>query len=160
MIYYLALGSNLEDRFGNIFNARDKLAQIGKIQACSSVYESEPFGISDQFPFLNAMLIFSFNGGPFRLLRKIKNIEIQSGRNKTIKWGPRIIDIDIIEYDERPIDTPILKIPHNGLKDRNFLYYPLAELIPGFQLRSGEFLSELKLKDSGGGWINLYRDKW
>ncbi|MBN2423760.1 MAG: 2-amino-4-hydroxy-6-hydroxymethyldihydropteridine diphosphokinase [Calditrichaceae bacterium] len=160
MIYYLALGSNLGDRFGTILNARDKLAQIGQIQACSSVYETEPFGISDQPPFLNAMLIFSFNRGPFRLLRKIKNIEIQSGRYKTIKWGSRVIDIDIIEYEDVPIDTPILKIPHNGLTKRNFLYYPLTELIPGFKLRSGEFLSELKSKASGRGWINLYRDKW
>ncbi len=130
---YLLLGSNEGDRQGWLLKARTSVTEcIGTIQRLSSVYETAPWGLSDQPAFLNQVLEISTDMTPDQLLQVVNKIEHQLGRQRTVAWGQRTLDLDILFYNEEIIDTPTLKIPHPQIHNRRFTLVPLTELTPDF----------------------------
>jgi 2-amino-4-hydroxy-6-hydroxymethyldihydropteridine diphosphokinase len=127
---YLSIGSNLGDRAKNLGTAIVLLAP--KIQPVlqSSIYQTEPWGYSDQPSFLNQVIKVETTLEPLDLLIYLKEIESQMGRQETFRFGPRLIDLDILFYDELILDTPKLTIPHPRLYERAFILIPLAEIAP------------------------------
>lgn len=130
---YLSLGSNLKDRFGNLQHAVDELQKHVKITALSPVFATQPWGDTDQPPFLNICVAAVGDLTPHELLRRIKAIESEMGREPSRHWGPRLIDIDILFYDKVIIHDAELIIPHPHLAERAFVLAPLAVLIPDFR---------------------------
>lgn len=125
---YLGLGSNLGDREGNIAEALRRLSEKVHIEAVSSIYETEPVGYKEQPWFLNAACMGETELEPEELFGFAMGIEREMGREKRVRWGPRIIDIDILFYDDLVLNTPDLTIPHPRLHERRFVLVPLAEL--------------------------------
>jgi len=125
---YLALGSNLGDRLANLKGAVAALPPGVTVQAESPVYETPPWGYTDQPPFLNMVLQGATELQPLPLLAHLKQLERRLGRGKTFRWGPRRIDIDILFYEDLVLETPRLSIPHPGLAQRAFVLVPLADL--------------------------------
>jgi dihydropteroate synthase len=129
---YLGLGSNLGAREANLDRALELLAKAGSVQVTrgSAVYETAPWGYADQPPFLNCVLEVHTTRSPEDLLGLVKDIEEQIGRESTFRWGPRLIDIDILLYGDQVIhlDSPDLQVPHPRLHQRAFVLTPLAEV--------------------------------
>ncbi len=129
---YLALGTNLGNREDFIKKALLKLGKEVQIRRVSSIYETAPWGLTNQDPFLNLCVEIETTLSPLSLLNLCKAIEQQLGRKKKIHWGPREIDIDIIFYGVKIINQDTLIIPHLELSHRQFVLKPLADLIPEF----------------------------
>lgn len=128
---YIGIGSNLGDREENCRNAIKLLIESGiKVLQMSSKIETEPWGVTDQPRFINMAIVAETDHPPLELLRLLKNIESDAGRRHTIRWGPRVIDLDILLYDDEIIKTPELEIPHPRMCDREFVLKPLAEICP------------------------------
>lgn len=127
---YIALGSNLGRKRDNIARAIQLIAALPgvKINKSSSLYETEPWGKTDQEKFLNQVIAVETSLQPAELLRELQNIEIKMGRQRKEKWGPRIIDLDILLYGNEVMDDPHLTIPHPHLRQRLFVLVPLAEI--------------------------------
>lgn len=133
-IAYLGLGSNLGDRKKNLEIAHEKLSQHPNIRitASSSFYETEPVGYLDQDWFINQAIEIETSLSPIKLLETTQGIEEGLGRERSIKWGPRTVDIDILAYEDRIMNTPVLKLPHPSLHERRFVLVPLEEIAPAF----------------------------
>ena len=130
---YLLIGGNLGNREKNLEKARQLIAaEAGQVGKSSSLYETEAWGIQDQPPFLNQVLLVWTKLDPRQLLSTILDIEHQMGRERFEKFGPRSIDIDILFFNEEIIDEPGLTIPHPQLHLRRFTLQPLQELAPSF----------------------------
>jgi len=129
-IVYLALGSNIDDRLTNLKQAIASLPPQMEIKARSHVYETPPWGYTDQSMFLNQALKATTYLEPEPLLRHLKRLEIALGRKSTFQNGPRLIDIDILFYDDLVLDTPALVIPHPRLHERGFVLLPLMDIAP------------------------------
>lgn len=127
---YLGLGSNIGDRKANLNSAIKMLGERMKIDAVSSIYETEPLGYDDQPKFLNAVCLARTNLGPLQLLSLVKGIESSMGRETGFPNGPRTIDIDIILYNDMSVIDPELTIPHPRMSERAFVLIPLAEIAP------------------------------
>jgi GTP cyclohydrolase-4 len=147
---YLALGSNLGDRRANLVDALSQLRQKVVIEQLSSVYETEPALVSDQPRFFNAALKGSTQLPPYDLLRFLKSIERRMGRENTIRYGPRPIDLDILVYGDLVLDDPDLSIPHPRITERPFVLIPLAEIAPDILLPgSNENVAQLARQVNG-----------
>ena len=133
MKYILSLGSNSGGRRQSLQEAFAELKKIGRIIKRSPVYESDAVGFKAQEPFLNALCFFETSCRPFRLLWKLKAIELKLGRVRSFRWGPRKIDIDIIDWDGEAIKSDVLTVPHKEMENRNFILPPLRELTPPLQ---------------------------
>ena len=134
-VVYIGLGSNLGDREKNIKNAVRLLQnQHFVVDKISTMIETEPVGFLDQEKFLNAVLKGTTQLSPVDLLRQTQSIEKKLGRTKTIRNGPRTIDIDILLYDQEKISTPPLTIPHPRMWEREFVLGPLKEIEPHISL--------------------------
>lgn len=130
---YILLGTNLGDRFQNLLTAKNELEMsLGKITSKSGIYETAAWGITNQPSFLNQVLRIETNKSPNKTLKMILNIEAKMGRIREQKWGPRLIDIDILYFGNKIIDSENLKIPHPFLQDRKFTLLPLAEIASEF----------------------------
>jgi len=129
---YIALGSNLGDRPANLRAAVEALAPEVTVLAESRVYETPPWGYEDQPAFLNMAVKGETDLEPEALLAYLKQIETQLGREKTVRWGPRLIDLDILFYDDLVIESPPLVVPHPRLHERGFVLVPLADVAPEF----------------------------
>jgi len=128
---YLGLGTNLGDRLANLRMALARLQTLARLEEVSSLYETQPQGMSDQPLFLNAVCRVSTGLEPQALLRFLKNLEREIGRRPGgQRWGPRPIDLDILLYDDRVVDAPDLNVPHPRLAERAFVLVPLCELAP------------------------------
>lgn len=127
---YLSLGSNMGDRESNLRDAIQHLKTIGQVTAVSSFYETEPVDFVDQAWFLNCAVALQTSATPERLMVNLLEIERTMGRLRVQKKGPRIIDIDILLFGERILDTPALRIPHPAMHERRFVLQPLAEIAP------------------------------
>lgn len=128
---YLGLGANLGDREANLRAARERLQERGvELERCSSLYETEPWGVRDQPRYLNAVCRGRTALSPQELLRLAKQVERDLGRRPGVRYGPRPVDVDILLYDDLALDTPDLTIPHPRLAERGFVLVPLAELAP------------------------------
>lgn len=128
---YLSLGTNLGDRLGHLREAARLLHQRGvRLLRASSVYETAAVGMTDQPPFLNAVLEVETDLSPSELLEVAHSVERTLGRQRSVRWGPRTLDIDILLYDNRKIDLPDLQVPHPRMHQRRFVLLPLLELQP------------------------------
>jgi 2-amino-4-hydroxy-6-hydroxymethyldihydropteridine diphosphokinase len=125
---YLALGSNLGDRRHNLEAAIAALPPAVRVLERSPLYETAPWGVTDQPDFLNMVLKGETRLAPAALLARLKRIETDLGRLPTIRYGPRLIDLDILFYDSLVLSTPELTIPHPRLHERAFVLVPLADL--------------------------------
>lgn len=135
---YLGLGTNLGDREANLAVGHKLLNERGvRVLAASSIYSTAPWGGVEQPDFLNQVIRVETELPPEELLRVIKQIEADAGRTPTIFWGPRVLDIDILLYDELTFASKGLTIPHREIKNRAFVLVPLAELAPGLVLPDG-----------------------
>jgi 2-amino-4-hydroxy-6-hydroxymethyldihydropteridine diphosphokinase len=129
-IVYLALGTNLGDRFANLQAAITALPPTVRVLEQSPIYETPPWGLTDQPAFLNMVLKGETALAPAQLLDHLKRLERTLGRLPAVRWGPRQIDMDILFYDELILETPGLVIPHPRLQERAFVLVPLADLAP------------------------------
>ncbi len=129
---FLGLGSNLGERIANIKRAFTLLGAVSglRLVRASSLIETAPVGYTDQPDFINAVVEIETSMEPGILLSAIQGIEKQMGREKTIRFGPRIIDIDILLFGDRVIDGPGLTIPHPRMHERAFVLGPLSEIAP------------------------------
>jgi len=128
---FLGIGSNLGDREENCSRAVDLLEKAGfRVIKRSSHYETEPWGVTDQPKFINMALRAETELSPLEAFRRIKDIEKEMGRVETVRWGPRVIDIDILLYDDVVINEPDLTIPHPHMHERDFVLKPLTEIAP------------------------------
>jgi 2-amino-4-hydroxy-6-hydroxymethyldihydropteridine diphosphokinase len=126
---YLGLGSNIGDRKGNIESAKTLIQKnIGKIARQSKLYETQPWGKTDQDPFINCVVMVNTTLDPRDLLAAIAKVERELGRERTEKWGPRTIDIDILLYGKRVIRDKGLEVPHPEMHQRAFVLVPLMEI--------------------------------
>jgi len=128
---YLSLGSNLGDRENNLSRAMEELQDRGlKIARRSAIYETEPVEIRDQGWFLNCALEAETELMPRQLMNALLEIERDLGRRRRIKYGPRVIDLDILLLGSSIVKTPELVIPHPKMAERRFVLVPLAEIAP------------------------------
>jgi 2-amino-4-hydroxy-6-hydroxymethyldihydropteridine diphosphokinase len=127
---YLSLGSNLGDRQSNLEAVRFALLPDVVIRESSSIYETEPWGYPDQPDFLNQLLLAETTLSPRELLEFIKDLERSIGRKPSFRFGPRLVDIDIIFYGNQIIQEPGLEVPHPRFSKRAFVLVPLAEISP------------------------------
>jgi 2-amino-4-hydroxy-6-hydroxymethyldihydropteridine diphosphokinase len=127
---YIAMGTNLGDRSANLRAAIAALAPDIQGLDESRVYETEPWGYADQPPFLNMALRAETDLAPRDLLDRLKGIEATLGRIPSFRNGPRLIDLDLLFYDDLILDVPALVIPHPRLHERVFVLVPLAEIAP------------------------------
>jgi 2-amino-4-hydroxy-6-hydroxymethyldihydropteridine diphosphokinase len=129
---FLALGTNLGERSANLRQAREALKPEIRIIACSSIYQTPPWGYEDQPAFLNQAIEVRTDLEPLPLLEALKAIEAKMGRLKTFRFGPRLIDLDILFYGQRVVETTRLTLPHPRLAERAFVLVPLHEIAPDF----------------------------
>jgi 2-amino-4-hydroxy-6-hydroxymethyldihydropteridine diphosphokinase len=155
----IALGSNLGDREANLAFGRDELAKRGVIwQAVSSLYETEPVGpVADQPPFLNQVSVGVTLLAPRALLEVCLLVESERGRERTVHWGPRTLDLDVLLYGEAVIEEPDLIVPHREMANRAFVLVPLAEIrgdwvVPGYNRSVRELLGAVAGREGVRIW--------
>lgn len=149
---YIALGSNMNNRAQNIIEALRSLRNLGVVKTTSYLYESEPMYHLDQSAFMNAACHLKTSLEPIELLSAIKSIESSIGRTASFRNGPRLIDIDIILYGDRVVNSPSLEIPHPRMCERGFVLRPLCDINMEIQhpLRNeslADLLSALPIED-------------
>ena len=141
---YIGLGSNLGDRRAMIAQALEEL----RPRRVSTIVETEPWGVVDQPRFLNAVAEIETDLGPAELLDRLLDVERGLGRVRKEKWGARTIDLDLLLYDDRRVDSDALSVPHPHLHERKFVLEGLAELcperqVPGLDLTVRELLEKM-----------------
>jgi 2-amino-4-hydroxy-6-hydroxymethyldihydropteridine diphosphokinase len=131
-IAYISLGSNMGDRKTYLEEAVDILNSHGDIEitSVSSIYETDPVGYTEQGKFLNMVVEISTDLDPEVLLQQCLQIEEDLGRKRQFKWGPRIIDLDILLYNDENTESEILQVPHPRMQERAFVLIPLLEIAP------------------------------
>jgi len=140
----LALGSNFGDRSAALRAALKELVPYVRVTATSKVYEGPALYVADQPPFFNAAVIGETALEPPVLLRALKTLEYELGRQPTFRYGPRLIDLDIIFYGDKIVNAPELAIPHPLLEEREFVLRPLADIAPEWKHpQTGRSVAEL-----------------
>jgi len=129
-IVYIALGSNLGDRLANLKAAINNFPPQLEVLQKSNIYETPPWGITDQPTFLNQVVKAETYMQPEPLLHHLKRLEAALGRQPGVQNGPRLIDLDILFFDDLILDSPRLKLPHPRMHERAFVLVPLADLEP------------------------------
>ncbi|HLV81884.1 MAG TPA: 2-amino-4-hydroxy-6-hydroxymethyldihydropteridine diphosphokinase [Chthonomonadaceae bacterium] len=155
VIAYLGLGSSLGDRMQNLRDALRRLETIGaglRIVAVSPVYESAHLGLNPADaqtypPHLNCAVKIETRLSPEGLLERVRAVEDAGGRQRSERWGPRTIDVDILLYDDITLDREDLKLPHSALAERAFVLRPLADIAPDLILPDGRAVSDLLQAD-------------
>ncbi len=143
---YIGLGSNLSDPQAQIISALTKLEQLTNcsVTQVSSLYFSRPMGPQDQPDYMNAVVALETILSPIELLDQLQSIETEAGRvRKDNRWGARILDLDILLFNEMVINTERLVVPHYGIKLREFVLLPLAEIAPNLLLPDGTSVLQL-----------------
>lgn len=143
---FVALGSNQADPVAQVRKAVGELKRLPQshLRACSALYRSAPLGPQDQPAFINAVAMLDTQLAPEALLDALQAIEQRSGRvRKAERWGPRILDLDLLLYGDQRIDLPRLQVPHYHMHARSFVLYPLAELAADLTLPDGTPLQQL-----------------
>lgn len=153
---YLSLGSNMGDKRENLLEAIKRVGELENTEVVksSTILETEPFGYIEQDNFLNACLEVKTLLTPQEFLSSILKIELDMGRVREIKWGPRVIDIDILFYDAEIIQEDNLAVPHPWICEREFVLEPLSEIAPNYVHpleRKTIMMLARKLKESGKG---------
>lgn len=153
---YIALGTNIGQRAQNMRQALDELESILEVGERSPIYETPPWGLEDQPDFLNQVIRGETELEPVELIKALKEIEAEMGRVPTVRYGPRLIDLDLLFYDDLVFEADKLSIPHPRMRKRAFVLVPLADLAPDlvhpvYRKTVNEMLSEV---DAGG--IKVY----
>ncbi len=146
---FLSLGSNIGDKKLNLINALSELSEYVNIKKVSSLYESDPLLFENQDNFYNIVIEIEYEETAYDLLNIIKNIEIKLGRQTTFRYGPRIIDIDILFFNNQIIQEENLTIPHYDWHNRKFVVEPLSELINQQILIDERNISNQNIKNIG-----------
>ncbi len=146
---FLSLGSNIGDKKLNLINALNELSEYVNIKKVSSLYESDPLLFENQDNFYNIVIEIEYEETAYDLLNIIKNIEIKLGRQTTFRYGPRIIDIDILFFNNQIIQEENLTIPHYDWHNRKFVVEPLSELINQQILIDERIISNQNIKNIG-----------
>ncbi len=157
-LVYIAVGSNLADPVSQATSAIEALKSLPQTEfiIASSLYSSTPMGPQNQPDYINAVVLVKTELTPLELLDCTQAIELEQGRvRKEERWGPRTLDLDIILYGNEVIDSERLTVPHYGMKEREFVLYPLAEISPNLQLPDGTELPELLKKVDRNG-LNVW----
>ncbi|CAJ0890676.1 2-amino-4-hydroxy-6-hydroxymethyldihydropteridinediphosphokinase [freshwater sediment metagenome] len=146
------LGSNIGDKPDNIRKALKLLEDLGvaRLTAVSRIYRTPPWGVLDQGDFANACAIGETRLSPYELLAAVKKIEADMGREPTRRWGPRLIDVDILFLGDHTLDDPELTLPHKELFGRGFVLLPLAEIAPDIVLDGVPVAEALEGVDTEG----------
>lgn len=157
----LLLGTNIGNRKQNLEEAAMLVdRQVSKLVERSSVYQTAAWGVEDQEDFLNQVITFNTELESEKLLEHILSIEKMMGRERKEKWGPRLIDIDILFIGTEIIDTPALKVPHPELQNRRFTLEPLNELMPDFvHPKLGTTIADLLANCPDTLPVTLYADE-
>lgn len=129
---YLALGSNVGNRAANLKAAIAALPPQMEVKAKSRIYETPPWGYLNQEKFLNQVLKVETYLSPEPLMKHLKRLEVALGREPTFQYGPRLIDIDILFFDDLVFESPIVTIPHPHVHERAFVLLPLMDIAPDF----------------------------
>ena len=158
-IAYLSLGSNMGDRVGFLQAAVQALHHAGGIDVkqVSSIYETDPVGYVDQAQFLNIAIKITTDLDPFVLLDHCLQVEEELGRVREFRWGPRVIDVDVLLYNDEVIESERLRVPHPRMKERSFVLIPLLEIHadlvdPSSHRPYSTILSSLTDKESVRKW--------
>jgi 2-amino-4-hydroxy-6-hydroxymethyldihydropteridine diphosphokinase len=133
VIANIALGSNLDTPAKNLERAVLELSALGQVIAKSRLYHTKPWGVVDQPDFCNAVLQLETTLAPQELFVQLKEIEQRMGRKTAVRWGPRLIDLDILTYGDLVVDEPNLTIPHLHMNERAFVLVPLCDVDPSFE---------------------------
>ncbi len=145
-IAYIGMGANLGDRQASVRQALREVTILPTIELVnvSSLYETAPVGVINQPDFLNQAAAVRTTLSPQALLQVLLHIENQMGRTRTVRWGPRVIDLDLLLYGDAQIALPGLTVPHPRLRERAFVLVPLAEIAPELTLpEDGKIVSEI-----------------
>jgi len=129
----IGIGANLGNAVHTVQIALEELKRYGVVVRASSLYDTKPWGVKHQPDFINAAALLETVLGPRELLVELKKLEAELGREQTYKWGPRVVDFDILAYDDRTIDEPDLIVPHPRMHERAFVLVPLAEIDPSYE---------------------------
>ena len=140
----IGLGSNQGERRASLQRAIEAIAETTDLVATSQLYETAPIGGPEQDDYLNAVVLIDTALSPRQLLDALLKIEVSLGRQRTERWGPRTIDLDILLYGEVSIDEPGLTIPHPELPNRRFVIEPLLEVWPDAALPDGTAIEEFR----------------
>ena len=143
---YIGLGSNLLDPLAQLRKAVRAVADLpqSRLRRVSNAYRSAAVGPGEQPDYLNAVIQLDTDLEAPRLLAALQAIEQHQGRVRTVRWGPRSLDLDILLYGDARIDSPTLSVPHPAMRERNFVLYPLAAIAgPQLLLPDGEDLGTL-----------------
>ena len=141
---YLLLGTNLGDRAHHLTHARRLLGEIGAVSRLSPVYVTAAWGLTDQPDFFNQAVEITTELEPVYLLAKLRSIEKEVGRTDAVRWGPRILDIDILFYGNKTIATDLLTIPHPRMHERRFALVPMHAIQPDLtDPKSGKTITDL-----------------
>jgi 2-amino-4-hydroxy-6-hydroxymethyldihydropteridine diphosphokinase len=127
-VAYVGLGANLGDAAGSVERALHALGELGRLRRRSSLYRTPPWGKTDQPAFVNAVALLETALTPQDLLEALQRIEVRLGRQPTAHWGPRVIDLDLLLYDDLNIDEPDFHVPHARMYERAFVLVPLSEI--------------------------------
>lgn len=134
---FIALGSNLGDRAAHLRYALRALSDAVEVERVSRFYETDPVGFLDQPRFLNAVLRGRTDLAPRDVLALLLRVEGEAGRVRTLRWGPRTLDLDLLLYDDLVLDSPELTLPHPRMAERAFVLVPLLEVWPDARLPDG-----------------------
>ena len=151
---YVALGSNLSEPRLQVERAFEALAAMpgAKLVRRSGLWRSQPMGPQDQPEFVNAVAGLVTTAGPREFLDELKAIEHRLGRTQpAVRWGPRLIDLDLLVFGDFQVDEPGLVVPHAGLHQRNFVLYPLAEIAAELWVPGLARVCRLRERVSGAG---------
>ena len=156
---FIGLGSNLGDRQAYLSAACQALAETPGILLArsSSLYETEPVGYTEQGWFLNQVVEIATTIDPYGLLQALQQIEQELGRRRLIRWGPRVIDLDLLLYGNQVLTDPQLTVPHSHLYERSFVLAPLNEIAPAYVHPDGKATAEHLQALGTGQKIRLFR---
>ncbi|TKC13920.1 2-amino-4-hydroxy-6-hydroxymethyldihydropteridine diphosphokinase [Robertmurraya kyonggiensis] len=159
---FLAIGTNIGDRYQNIDDCLTLLHEHPHIELvrASSIYETDPVGYTEQDPFLNMVIEVKTALAPSELLDSCLEIEHSLGRKRIIRWGPRVIDLDILLYNQENIETDKLFVPHPRMQERAFVLIPLLEISPNEKLpRTNQPLRKCLDKISDREGVRIWKQK-
>jgi 2-amino-4-hydroxy-6-hydroxymethyldihydropteridine diphosphokinase len=153
---YVAIGSNLDSPRERVLEAMERMSTLNATRTVlrSRLYLTRPMGPQDQPNFVNAAVALLTQLAPQELLSGLLDIERSMGRDRQQRWGPRIIDLDLLWMIDSPVSEPGLTVPHPGVSTRNFVLYPLADIAPTIKIPKVGTVLDLK-RDAGGDGISV-----
>ena len=155
----IAMGSNLGDRLDHLRAGLAGLQRLGPVLAVSRVHETEPVGGPEQGRFLNSVAVVETSAAPLDVLARLLEIERSRGRERTVRWGPRTLDLDLIAYEGERLSLPTLEVPHPRAHERGFVLAPLCEVWPDVELADGSTAAEA-LAAVGSSGIKPWEGSW